>query len=328
MQPSRQSIEAFIQRFKKGDCTPEEINLFRKWIAEANFSEDEKELTPEWLESVKTHMHQQLMQQIRMMPAAPVRRMATLRKYVAAAAIVITMGTAILLWYIKSRQGASAAQSLTSSWSIIDNNRNVVRKITMPDGTIVWLNRNSRLEFDNQQYNHTQRVVKLSGEGFFEVAKDASKPFVVETGNIHTRVLGTAFNIEAYQHESEIRVSLVHGKVELEDKAKALTALLAPNQTMRYSRQTKDWQLSSMAVDNIHAWTTGALVFNELPLEEAIERIGEKYRLAIAYDKNILRNKRITATFSVNGWQSALHNVLFVHGLNYTLKQGKVTITK
>ncbi|NII28843.1 hypothetical protein HB364_27440 [Pseudoflavitalea sp. X16] len=327
MQPSRQSIEAFIQRFKKGDCTPEEINLFRKWIAEADFLEAEKELTPEVLESIKARTHQQLMQQIRSLPAAPVRRMAILRKYVAAAAIVVTMGAAVLLWYIKSRQGVSAAQSL-SSLSIIDNDQHVVRKITMPDGTIIWLNRNSRLEFDNQQYNHTQRYVKLSGEGFFEVTKDASKPFIVETGNIHTRVLGTAFNIEAYQHESEIRVSLVHGKVALEDKAKALTALLAPNQTMRYSRQTKDWQLSPMAVNNINAWTTGALVFNELPLEEAIERIGDKYHLTMVYDKNLLRNKRITATFTVNDWQSALHNVLFVHGLNFSLKQGKVTITK
>jgi transmembrane sensor len=327
MQPSRQSIEAFIQRFKKGDCSPEEINLFRKWIAEADFLEAEKELTPEVLESIKARTHQQLMQQIRSLPAAPVRRMAILRKYVAAAAIVVTMGAAVLLWYIKSRQGVSAAQSL-SSLSIIDNNQHVVRKITMPDGTIIWLNRNSRLEFDNQQYNHTQRYVKLSGEGFFEVAKDASKPFIVETGNIHTRVLGTAFNIEAYQHESEIRVSLVHGKVALEDKAKALTAVLAPNQTMRYSRQTKDWQLSPMAVDNINAWTTGALVFNELPLEEAIERISDKYHLTVVYDKSLLRNKRITATFTVNDWQSALHNVLFVHGLNFMLKQGKVTITK
>lgn len=327
MQPSRQSIEAFIQRFKKGDCTPEEINLFRKWIAEADFIEEEKELTPELLESIKARTHQQLMQQIRALPVTPVKRMAILRKYVAAAAIVLTMGAAVLLWYIKSRQGVPVAQSL-ASLSVIDNNQNVVRKITMPDGTIIWLNRNSRLEFDNQQYNHTQRYVKLSGEGFFEVTKDASKPFIVETGNIHTRVLGTAFNIEAYQHESEIRVSLVHGKVALEDKVKALTAILAPNQTMRYSRQTKDWQLSPMAVDNIHAWTTGALVFNELPLEEAIERIGDKYHLSVVYDKKLLRNKRITATFTVNDWQSALHNVLFVHGLNFSLKQGKVMITK
>lgn len=316
-----------MQRLKNGDCTPEEIDLFRKWMAETDFNDTEEGLTPDWLESAKTRMHQQLMQEIKATRVIPVKRGALLRRYAAAAAIVITVGAGMLLWYLKGKQGSPAVQAATTL-SVIENDRNVVRKVTMPDGTIVWLNRNSRLEFDQQQYNRTQRYVKLSGEGYFEVTKDAARPFVVETGNIHTRVLGTAFNIEAYQQESEIRISLVHGKVALEDKTRAVTAVLAPNQTMRYSRDTKDWQLLPMAVNNINAWTNGALVFNEVPLEEAIERIGNRYHLAMTYDKNLLHNKRITATFTVKDWQSALHNVLFVHGLTFTTRQGRVVITK
>lgn len=327
MQPSRQSIEAFIQRLKNGDCTQDEIDLFNKWIATAGFNEVEEGLQAEWLESVKFRMHQQLMRELKGTPVVPMKRGGSLRKYIAAAAIVLTVGTGTLLWYLKGKQGSSAQQQV-AALSIIENDRNVVRKVTMPDGTVVWLNRHSRLEFDHKQYNRTQRVVKLSGEGFFEVAKDATRPFIVETGNIHTRVLGTAFNIEAYVHESEIRVSLVHGKVALEDKARAVSAVLTPNQTMRYSRHTKDWQLMPMAVNNINAWTSGALVFNEVPLEDALERIGDRYHLAINYDKHLLQNKRITATFSVSDWQSALNNILFVHGLTFTIKQGRVVIAR
>lgn len=327
MQPSRQAIEAFIQRFKNGHCTAEEINLFRKWIEDADMNKEEEELSPALLESLKARMHQQLMHQIQAAPVIRMKRGAMLRKYVAAAAVVIAIGSGILLWYLKGRQGGVTTQSI-SSLSVINNDGNIVRKITMPDGTIVWLNRNSKLEFNQQQYNQTQRYVKLTGEGFFEVAKDASKPFIVETGNIHTRVLGTAFNIEAYQQESEIRVSLVHGKVVLENKTKATATYLAPNQTFRYSKQTGDWQLLPMAVNQINAWTTGVLVFNEVPLEEAIQRIGDRYHLVLDYDKNILRDKRITATFTVNDWQSALHNVLFVHGLKFTSRQGRVVISE
>ncbi|AXY74388.1 DUF4974 domain-containing protein [Paraflavitalea soli] len=327
MQPSRQSIELFMQRFKAGDCTPEEINLFRKWMAEVEWNDTADELTPAMLESVKARMHQQLMQELKAAPVVPMKRGALVRKYVAAAAIIITVGAGSLLWFLKGRQGTATEQS-AAALSVIENDRNVVRKVTMPDGTIVWLNRNSRLEFNHQQYNQKQRYVKLSGEGFFEVAKDASRPFVVETGNIHTRVLGTAFNVEAYQQESEIRISLVHGKIALEDKAKSITAVLAPAQTMRYSRETKDWQLLPMAVNNINAWTTGALVFNEVPLEEAVERIGSRYHLAIDYNKELLRNKRITAIFTVNDWQPALRNVLFVHDLKFSVIQQKVFITE
>ncbi len=316
-----------MQRLKNGDCTQEEIDLFKKWIATAGFNDVEEDLQAEWLESVKSRMHRQLMQELKGAPVVPIKRHGLLRKYAAAAAIVLTVGAGMLLWYLNRKQSASAQQAV-AALSIIENDRNVVRKVTMPDGTVVWLNRHSRLEFDHKQYNHTQRFVKLSGEGFFEVAKDATRPFIVETGNIHTRVLGTAFNIEAYVHESEIRVSLVHGKVALEDKARAVAAVLAPNQTMRYSRQTKDWQLMPMAVNNINAWTSGALVFNEVPLEEAVERIGDRYHLSINYDKHLLNNKRITGTFTVNDWQSTLHNMLFVHGLTFTTKEGRVMITK
>jgi ferric-dicitrate binding protein FerR (iron transport regulator) len=196
----------------------------------------------------------------------------------------------------------------------------------MPDGTVIWLNRNSSLEFDQEQYNRTQRSVKLSGEGFFEVAKDSSKPFLVETSNISVRVLGTAFNVEAWQQESEIRVSLVHGSVSLKNISNAATAILAPDQTMRYSKQTGEWMVLPMAVNHIEAWTTGALVFNEVPLEEALQRIADRFHLTMDYDRNLLLNKRITASFPSRDWQSALHNILFVHGLNFHIVKGHVVI--
>lgn len=320
-------MEAFIQRLKDGHCTPEEINLFRQWIAEADMEDAEGELTPAWLESMKARMYRELMQSVKAAPVVPAKRRGLLRRYAAAAAIIVTMGTGSLFWYLKGKPGTPAVQA-TATLSVIENDRHVVRKVTMPDGTMVWLNRHSRLEFDHRQYNRTQRYVKLSGEGYFEVAKDATKPFVVETGNIHTRVLGTAFNIEAYQQESEIRISLVHGKVLLEDKAKATTAVLAPDQTMRYSRRSGNWQLLPMAVHAINAWTTGALVFNEVPLEEAVARISSRYQVMISYDKTLLHDKRITATFRVSDWQTALNHVLFVHGLHYAVRGGKVMITR
>jgi transmembrane sensor len=112
MQPSRQSIEAFMQRLKNGDCTQYEIDLFKKWIATADFNRVEEGLQAEWLESVKSRMHQQLMQEFKGTPVVPMKRRGLLRKYVAAAAIVITMGAGMLLWYLNRRQGSSAQQTV------------------------------------------------------------------------------------------------------------------------------------------------------------------------------------------------------------------------
>lgn len=326
MQPSRQSIESFLQRLKEGRSTPEEIHLFRDWIAGADLSEAAGVLTKEQLEVLKLRMHQQLLQDLAAAAAPRIGRRSLLRRYAAAAAVVITVSAGVLFLYLRSKTGLQSTKGQLAL-SVIRNDRNVVRKVTMPDGTVVWLNRNSQLEFDPHLYNQEQRFVRLWGEGYFEVTKDPLKPFVVETGNIRTRVLGTAFNIEAYRQESEIRVSLVHGSISLEDKARSVTALLQPNQTMRYSLTTKDWQLMPMALNNISAWTAGALVFNEVPLDEAIERIGNRYQLQIQYNKTLLQDKRITAILSVHDWQEALRNVLFVHRLQFRNKAGIVTIT-
>lgn len=216
---------------------------------------------------------------------------------------------------------------LVPQLTIIENNKkNIVQQITLPDGTLVWLNMHARLEFDARQYNLSNRYVKLSGEGFFEVTHNPAKPFVVETGNLQTRVLGTGFNIEAYPEESEIRVSLVHGKVALDDVGAAKSTELLPNQTLRYSRDTRTWQVMPIAVNAIEQWKTGHLVFNEIPLQDAVERMAARYELKLRYDPLLLRNKRITANFTTGAWQSVLQQILFVHGLEFKQVNNQVMI--
>jgi ferric-dicitrate binding protein FerR (iron transport regulator) len=325
MQPSRQSIETLIEHIRNGTCTSEELALFRKWVTALDMGDAASDLSPDLVQLFKDRMHQQLMQEIQPAKAVAFNGKTFFRRYVAAAAIVVAFSCGLLLWFLNSRRTGVPAEAL-SSRAVINNKQHVVRKVTMPDGTVIWLNRNSSLEFDQVQYNRTQRSVKLSGEGFFEVAKDSSRPFLVETGNIHIRVLGTAFNVEAWQQESEIRVSLVHGSVSLKNISNAATTVLIPDQTMRYSKQTGEWMVLPMAVNHIEAWTTGAMVFNEVPLEEALQRIADRFHLTMDFDKSILLNKRITASFPSRDWQSALHNILFVHGLNFHIVKGHVVI--
>jgi transmembrane sensor len=321
MKPSPSRAAALIRRFQNNECTPEEIRLLKQWVAQLDLSDgDATGLSPDQLETLKNQMYLQLMQPS---PVVLYRR-TTRRRYMAAAGWLVLIASSVLLWYTFRKNGAANQQAplLTT----ILNNQNGVKKITLPDGTVVCLNRHSRLEFDAQHYNQQQRFVKLSGEGFFEVTKDPARPFIVETGNLLTRVLGTAFNIEAYQHESEIRVSLVHGKIALEDTATTQTTLLAPNQSLRYSKALGRWEILPVAAGSVMLWTKGYLVFNETPLREAIDRISERYHLMIEYKPEQLHNKRITASFETPNWKVALDNILFVHGLHAKMVNGKLVI--
>jgi transmembrane sensor len=99
-----------------------------------------------------------------------------------------------------------------SSVSTKNGNRS---KITLPDGTQVWLNAGSKLEYDNTVFNKKLREVSLSGEAYFDVVKNTEIPFIVHSGNMNVRVVGTAFNIKAYPGEGKMETSLIRGSVEV-----------------------------------------------------------------------------------------------------------------
>ena len=323
MKRSPLPVDELIRRFQNNECTPDETRLLQQWVTQLDLSGDTTQLSADQLTAIKDRMYRQLMTQT---PVVTMHRRSVSRRYLAAAGWLVLIASTILLWYTIRKTGANSRQApiLTT----ITNHLNGVKKITLPDGTLVCLNRHSQLVFDAHEYNHRQRLVKLSGEGFFEVTKDPSRPFIVETGRLHTRVLGTAFNIEAYYNESEILVSLVHGKIALDDTVTDQTTLLSPDQTFRYVKQSGTWEILPVSAQQVALWTQGWLVFNEVPLQEAIERIAERYNLVIEYKPELIRNKRITSSFQTAPWQVVLENILFVHGLHYKKEGGKIVIVK
>lgn len=321
-------VEALIQRFRNNECTPEDIELLQQWVTQLDVSDETAALSPEQLEAVKTRMYQQLVQ------TRPVRhRIPPYRRLLVAAGWLVLAVSVIALWYF-TNPATVRSHATKTPLTIIENNHPGIRRIILPDGSQVCLNMNSRLEFDPQQFNRTERLVKLSGEGFFEVVPSTSLrtsqriPFIVETGSLRTRVLGTAFNIEAYAQESEVRVSLVHGSIALNDTATNKTMVLTPNNSLRYSKQTQSWQVLPVEAANVALWTKGYLVFNEVPLQEAIERIRNRYHVTIAYDPALLQHKRITASFQNSTWPTILANILFVHDLQFKKVGEKVVIVK
>jgi ferric-dicitrate binding protein FerR (iron transport regulator) len=322
-------VEALLQRFRNNECTREEIELLQQWLTQLDMTDGSTALSPAQLEAVKTRMYQQLVN------ARPVvRHRIGYRRLLVAAGWLVLAVSVIALWYF-TRPALVRSSAAKPLLTVIENNHAGIRRITLPDGSQVWLNMYSRLEFDPQQFNSTGRLVKLSGEGFFEVVPAIATgstgkkiPFIVETGSLRTRVLGTAFNIEAYAQESEVRVSLVHGKIALDDTATDRTTMLSPNNSVRYSKQTQTWQVLPVEAANVALWTKGYLVFNEVPLTEAIERIRERYQVTIEYDPALLQHKRITASFQHSTWPYVLSNILFVHDLHYIKVGEKIVISE
>lgn len=152
--------------------------------------------------------------------------------------------------------------------------------IVLADGTKVWMNAESELRYP-QIFTGSKREVWLKGEAYFEVAADASKPFIVETAGQRIEVLGTQFNVNAYPTEEKSAVTLVEGKVKV-----AVTGQVS--QTLRPGQQSvlksEHLAVRDVNVDDYIAWKNDEFMFNEESLTEAVHRIGRWYDLDIDVD--------------------------------------------
>jgi len=168
--------------------------------------------------------------------------------------------------------------------------------VGLPDGTIVTLNSGSSLTYDHQ-FGIFDRKVILRGEGYFVVAKNPDKPFYVNVDNMSLRVLGTTFNVDAYDDDDLITVSLIEGKVEISNKAGG-NLLLFPNERATYNRRSGKIMKESAEVKNSTHWLDGGFTFENESFPAIAHRLERKFGVKIIINSDRLKKQYYTATFS------------------------------
>lgn len=155
-------------------------------------------------------------------------------------------------------------------------------QLTLPDGTKVWLNAMSSIRFPVAFTSNT-REVTITGEAYLEVAKDARKQFIVHSNGLRTEVLGTSFNVNAYDDEEAIRITLLEGKVNIHDGGNSF--LLAPG--MQALKNMSGLKTLKVDTDQAISWKNGVFNFNQSSLPSAMRQIARWYDVEILYEKNI-----------------------------------------
>lgn len=156
--------------------------------------------------------------------------------------------------------------------------------LTLGDGTKVWLNSQSEIEFP-VSFNGTERVINLIGEAFFEVAPDSERPFIVHSYNQTVQVLGTSFNIKAYSDENKVFTTLVEGKVTVGSGGNKIT--LTPGMESVCLRSNNGIEIYKANINFATAWRTGYFMFNEQSLDEMIKVLQRWYGYEFIYDNQI-----------------------------------------
>ena len=203
--------------------------------------------------------------------------------------------------------------------------QNEIRQITLPDGSNVVVNGNTTISFP-ENFNGPKRDIVLSGEAFFNVKPDKEHPFVISTGNVEVKVLGTSFNVKAYKEKNETLVVVVSGTVQVSTNNKKITitkgeaALFTKNKGTLKSYKNKDI--------NFKAWKTKQIRFKNTTLKNALTTLENTYRINIEIkDSNIIRNKKINADFDRQSVDFILNTICETYHLSYTKNGNNYLIT-
>lgn len=174
-------------------------------------------------------------------------------------------------------------------------------RMVLPDGTVVVLNGGSKLAYA-QSFGVKDRSVELEGEAYFEVTKNEAKPFCVESQGIQVNVLGTKFNVQNYPEDKMASVSLMEGKVVLDNKFNTSQHIeLMPGERAEFNKETgvfNKMKVESIADDN--SWMEGEMVFEEVPLLDVVKLLSRSYGVNINIRNDALKSLRIVGRFNRN----------------------------
>jgi ferric-dicitrate binding protein FerR (iron transport regulator) len=228
----------------------------------------------------------------------------------------------------------SKVQNLTASTA-----KGQTYQFTLPDGTKVWLNADSKLEFPSNFVNSKTRFVKLSGEGYFEVEKDKAHPFIVATDKQEVEVLGTHFNVTAYSDEESTKTTLLEGSVAVTsytprskrpgERADVFPGtVLAPNQQ---SILTGSNRLNIKEVDAslAVAWKEGSFRFKSETISEIMRKVQRWYDVEVVYTDQSLGDIKFSGTISRYENVSRLLDILqTTERLQFKIEGRKVYVSK
>ncbi|UCS94041.1 FecR domain-containing protein [Echinicola marina] len=195
----------------------------------------------------------------------------------------------------------------------------------LSDGSVVWLNAGSSLQYP-VSFDSTVRLVKLSGEGFFEVAKDSIKPFKVLSGNLTTTALGTSFNIHSHASK-DVKVSLVTGKVVIDEAFSGKAYFLSPGQELGFDLGKGQIDIHPFDDELVQSWRNGVLIFKKAQFEQVKEKLESWYGVSIEVKGVIPKTWRFSGKFEQQMLETILNSMSNIENFDYKIKGKKVNIS-
>lgn len=196
--------------------------------------------------------------------------------------------------------------------------------ITLSDGTKVWLNAKSKLKYP-ASFTGNKREVALTGEAYFDVRKDAKKPFIVKTYSIDIKVLGTRFNLSAYNDDKVSRVALDEGSVSVYNKKSRELSKVKPGELFLYDKRTQKSTLTASDLSYQSSWKDGELKFRRMRFEDLSKLLERNYNVKFVFKNEKLRDITFNGSFYNYESIDSILKVLEINS-NFSFVRNKETV--
>jgi len=275
-------------------------------------------------------------------------------KFAVAATVLAAIAGAAWIFIPKKANRVLAADTKRNE---VMAGKGIRSKMVLPDGSQVWLNSDSKLEYA-ENFIGTTREVNLEGEAYFDVVKDAKRPFIVHTSAIDIKVLGTSFNVKSYPQEKTIETTLIRGMIEVinKNKPQAPKIILRPKEKLVFNklaeeinelparnqkeieRDTSHHKTMAIAITALPpnvadssltetSWVYNRLIFEGDSFREVAVKMERWFNIKINFKNEKIANYRLSGSFDRETIDEALRALKYIAPFNYKINNNEVDIT-
>ncbi|MDR7129235.1 ferric-dicitrate binding protein FerR (iron transport regulator) [Algoriphagus sp. 4150] len=312
-------LSGIISRILRGKASKEELQQFNSWYGKGI---DSAWHIHDYKKRNKAQVESEMLQNIQRATRAQLPRVAPKQEFAIwkiAAGLALLVGIGFVA--IRSVQ-STVPETVEINYLAFENSKGMIKKVRLPDGSIVSLFHDTNIQVaENFSQN---RLVKLSGEAFFEVKRDTLHPFRVESANLTTEVLGTSFLIKNLVNQAEL-IAVKTGQVKVSDQVDSVF-MLTPNLRLDYSDQVGS--VSSMPEnDPLFAWTKDVIVFDTTSMAEMIKTLEDWYGVKITHNLTVANSCEISGTYEKQSLENLLQLIQYSIPMSYHIDGKNVTLS-
>ena len=322
-----------LEKYLNDQCTAQEIELVEKWYASINGKTD-------YLDSLSDAEQTLLQAEAFAYIKAQVQRKETRtvtisRKFIWLSGIAASLLIGLGFYFFNQSQGNLSQMAATntkkesiSDTTYFENNEPRMVMHKLPDGSFVWMHADAAISYP-KNFRKDKRTVTFSGEGFFDIAHDKTRPFLIQSGDVKIKVLGTRFNVKALEKQKILEVSVVSGSVSVTAPGKQNTqeVVLKPQQKAFFEPKSKRltfFEISNQAKKEIFEPVT--IVFEETQLTSVIRQLEQRFDTQILLVNPDMNRCKLTADFEQQSLPVILEMLCASLEASYTMSENTILI--